>query len=138
MTRKFKPLALRAHLPCREAIAWLDSQPDPENLAAAWENCPRGDWLWWIARRVAPPPRSVRAEFAMGCAASARVAASTDAASAASAYADAAAAAASRGATAAASYYANQAAAAAAGTTDVERQRQAEHARQLIPNPFKS
>ena len=34
---------------CFEATQWAESQPDAET---AWRQCPRGDWLLWIAARV--------------------------------------------------------------------------------------
>jgi len=30
--------------PCWGAIDWLETQPDFET---AWNNCERGDWMWW-------------------------------------------------------------------------------------------
>ena len=41
---------------CEEALDWCKSQPSPE---AAWDACPRGDWLIWIAARVVPNRRLV-------------------------------------------------------------------------------
>lgn len=32
--------------PCDEAVAWLDENQVP-NMQAAWDRCPRGDWLAW-------------------------------------------------------------------------------------------
>jgi len=34
---------------CDAATQWAESQPDAET---AWRQCPRGDWLLWIAARV--------------------------------------------------------------------------------------
>ncbi len=34
---------------CGEAVAWASTQPDART---AWEKCPRGDWLLWLAARV--------------------------------------------------------------------------------------
>lgn len=30
--------------PCHDAVVWLETQPD---LVTAWQNCERGDWMWW-------------------------------------------------------------------------------------------
>jgi hypothetical protein len=35
--------------PCKEALDWYKTQPDS---ITAWENCPRGDWMLWIAQRL--------------------------------------------------------------------------------------
>jgi len=35
---------------CPEAAAWAETQPD---LATAWNACERGDWMLWLAGRVA-------------------------------------------------------------------------------------
>ena len=34
---------------CREAIEWVKGQKSPEE---AWQNCHRGDWMLWIAKRL--------------------------------------------------------------------------------------
>ena len=34
---------------CREAIEWVKSQKSPEK---AWQNCHRGDWMLWIAKKL--------------------------------------------------------------------------------------
>jgi len=35
---------------CTEAVVWAETQPD---LATAWNACERGDWMLWLAGRVA-------------------------------------------------------------------------------------
>lgn len=39
---------------CAEALRWLRAARHPD-LAAAWAVCPRGDWMLWLAARVAEP-----------------------------------------------------------------------------------
>ena len=34
---------------CREAIEWVKDQKSPEK---AWQNCHRGDWMLWIAKKL--------------------------------------------------------------------------------------
>ena len=53
--------------PCPEARAWLDSQPD---IQTAWDNCPRGDWLWWALYYLpgALPNKEISVAFARWCA----------------------------------------------------------------------
>ena len=34
---------------CSDAIEWVKTQIDPE---AAWDNCERGDWMLWIAKKL--------------------------------------------------------------------------------------
>jgi hypothetical protein len=36
---------------CSESLAWLAAEQH-QTVAAAWDACPRGDWLLWIAARV--------------------------------------------------------------------------------------
>jgi len=50
-------------IPCPEARAWLDSQPD---IRTAWDNCPRGDWLWWALRHLPTqtPPKHISVLYA--------------------------------------------------------------------------
>jgi hypothetical protein len=38
---------------CDEAIEWARAYPTPE---AAWAACDRGDWMLWVAGRLAGPP----------------------------------------------------------------------------------
>ena len=53
--------------PCPEARAWLDSQPD---IQTAWDNCPRGDWLWWALYHLPStlPNKETSVAFARWCA----------------------------------------------------------------------
>jgi hypothetical protein len=44
--------ALRSRRACAEAVAWAKSY---DSFAAAWADCPRGDWMLWIAAEVAVP-----------------------------------------------------------------------------------
>ena len=54
-----------SHLsPCTEAVTWLGDQTD---VADAWNSCPRGDWLLWLAGRVGVE-RTVLVKSAAGCA----------------------------------------------------------------------
>jgi hypothetical protein len=41
------PARLLALDPCSDARAWLDEER-PTSLRAAWDTCPRGDWLVWV------------------------------------------------------------------------------------------
>jgi hypothetical protein len=41
---------------CPEAIAWAKTQPTYEE---AWENCPWGDWLLWLADRTKSDHKSI-------------------------------------------------------------------------------
>ena len=41
--------------PCKDALAWLCTQPDAET---AWRVCERGDWMLWIAGRLSGEPGS--------------------------------------------------------------------------------
>ena len=34
---------------CKDAIEWVKGQKSPEE---AWQNCHRGDWMLWIAKRL--------------------------------------------------------------------------------------
>ena len=41
---------------CSEAITWAESLgPDHPADEAAWQQCPRGDWMLWVAGRLAIP-----------------------------------------------------------------------------------
>ena len=53
--------------PCSDAIPWLNTQPD---AATAWQNCQRGDWMWWTLRFLpgALPEQSISIAFAQWCA----------------------------------------------------------------------
>jgi hypothetical protein len=41
---------------CREGIDWASDQPDPRT---AWEACPRGDWMLWLAVELGAERRDV-------------------------------------------------------------------------------
>ena len=41
---------LRSFSACDDAVDWAETQPD---LETAWRDCERGDWLLWIAARLA-------------------------------------------------------------------------------------
>lgn len=123
--------------PCEDALDWLETQT---SLDAAWENCPRGDWMWWALRHLPEkmPNKAQSVQYARWCAERARDAAYAAAFAADAAYAarvtaaDAAEAAAAEAAAAAAAY----AAAASASDYDAEIQAQAEWIREHISNPF--
>ena len=53
--------------PCPEARKWLASQTD---VKTAWENCERGDWLWWALQHLpgALPEKKISVSFARWCA----------------------------------------------------------------------
>lgn len=54
---------------CSEAIAWAESLgPNHPADATAWEQCPRGDWMLWVAGRLGIP----RATLVLGACACAR------------------------------------------------------------------
>ena len=40
---------------CSDAVAWARTQPDAET---AWDTCDRGDWMLWLAGRLAGEPGS--------------------------------------------------------------------------------
>jgi len=44
---------------CGEALDWLRTERHPD-LATAWAACHRGDWMLWLAGRVAGPPGDAR------------------------------------------------------------------------------
>ena len=43
---------------CEDAIDWVADEGH-RSLAAAWAACPRGDWMLWLAARLAGKPDSV-------------------------------------------------------------------------------
>ena len=43
---------------CEDAIDWVADEGH-RSLAAAWAACPRGDWMLWLAARLAGKPGSV-------------------------------------------------------------------------------
>jgi len=135
--------------PCTDAVEWLKTQPD---LKTAWNNCERGDWMWWaLMHSDTELPQSTCVEFANDCAGRAKKYAANAAAWAAdAAYAAADAADAAYAAWAAANAAANAAAWAAANAAAwaaawaaadaaayaAERKLQAEWIRKNIPCPF--
>ena len=47
---------LRARSACAKALTWAEGYP---SFQAAWDVCPRGDWmLWWIGRATSSDPMS--------------------------------------------------------------------------------
>jgi hypothetical protein len=42
--------------PYRDAMAWMKTQDSPE---AAWQNCERGDWMLWIAKKLGVDDRKL-------------------------------------------------------------------------------
>lgn len=47
---------LRALGACDEALEWVASRPKKrQTLAALWADCPRGDWMLWLAARLGTP-----------------------------------------------------------------------------------
>lgn len=52
--------------PCYDARIWLKTQPD---LRIAWDNCERGDWLWWALMRMSniEIPKYKSVAFAQNC-----------------------------------------------------------------------
>lgn len=46
MTNKFE---ISTFSPCKESIEFRKQFPD---FKSAWENCPRGDWMLWIAQKL--------------------------------------------------------------------------------------
>jgi len=61
------PSNLFSRTPCADAITWLNTQRD---AATAWQNCQRGDWMWWTLRFLpgALPEQSISIAFAQWCA----------------------------------------------------------------------
>ena len=57
-------LRLRLLRACDAATHWAESQPSAET---AWRQCPRGDWLLWIAARIGID-RKLLARAACACA----------------------------------------------------------------------
>src|SRR3990172_4338831 len=53
--------------PCDDATEWLKTQESP---SAAWQNCHRGDWLWWALRKGKDtlPAKEISVAFANWCA----------------------------------------------------------------------
>jgi hypothetical protein len=112
---------IEKYYPCEEGKSWLKTQP---SLKEAWVNCDRGDWLWWILRKVSMPSKEQSVCYADDCAKRAKKYAKT-----AAAFANAAANA-KTAAVAAYAYYAADAAAYGA-----ERKLQADYIRSIISYP---
>lgn len=51
--------------PCTEARDWLAGNLDAES---AWANCHRGDWLWWVLRKLDLCSKELSVAFARNCA----------------------------------------------------------------------
>ena len=47
---------IEKYAPCKDALEWYNNQPDSRT---AWETCPRGDWMLWIARRLGVDQRKL-------------------------------------------------------------------------------
>jgi len=50
-SKTFTISSLRKLGPCQDGLDFAESQP---SLAAAWDNCKRPDWMFWILEQVAP------------------------------------------------------------------------------------
>lgn len=84
---------IRALGACEEALKWAASRPKKrQTLSALWADCPRGDWMLWLAARVDEPDREGIEAVAWACAHLAQAYAAAYASSYAVACADAAAA----------------------------------------------
>jgi hypothetical protein len=44
-----KKFDIKQFNPCYDALLWYESQPSTEE---AWNNCHRGDWMLWIAKKL--------------------------------------------------------------------------------------
>ena len=42
--------------PCSDALGWMKTQDSPET---AWQNCERGDWMLWIAKKLGVDDRKL-------------------------------------------------------------------------------
>ena len=57
---------------CRDAVAWLATQPDTET---AWRECKRGDWmLWLLGKQAGAPGSDARRPLVLAACACARLA----------------------------------------------------------------
>jgi len=54
-----------ATVACKEGRDWAITQP---TMADVWDNCPRGDWLVWLAEKVKATDDDTFRGFAMWCA----------------------------------------------------------------------
>jgi hypothetical protein len=54
-------------IPCKDAQVWLKSW---RSIKAAWENCDRGDWMWWAVthQNGASVNQKICVTFALSCA----------------------------------------------------------------------
>jgi len=68
---------------CREAREWADRK----TLSEIWGQCPRGDWMLWLARRAGVDKRTMTAAYAAYAAYAAAASAAYDAAADDDAYA---------------------------------------------------
>ena len=64
---------LARYYACSEAREWAESYPDTaEGRQRAWAECPRGDWMLWIAGKlsgpVGSPARRLLVRGAVACA----------------------------------------------------------------------
>lgn len=50
---------------CKEGSEWAITQP---TMADVWDQCPRGDWLLWLAQRVKAADERTLRLFAIWCA----------------------------------------------------------------------
>jgi hypothetical protein len=55
---------IERYAPCGAACKWLDNQSD---ITKAWNTCPLGDWLLWIAGKL-DVDRTLLVKSAAGCA----------------------------------------------------------------------
>lgn len=113
---------LRALGACDEALKWVASRSKKrQTLAALWRECPRGDWMLWLAARLGTPDADGIQSAAWACAHLAQAYADADAAGA-----RVVAAAAATSAAAYAYAYASAAASAAAYAAAVRAEAQRE------------
>ena len=40
--------------PCSQGRNWADTQA---TMSDVWDNCPKGQWLWWLLRKISPPTK---------------------------------------------------------------------------------
>lgn len=75
---------LEAFNPCKDGLEWAKTQP---SLPSVWNNCERGDWIWWIVIKVVKPEKEISIKFANFCSERAKKYSDAAAASYAIAYA---------------------------------------------------
>jgi hypothetical protein len=56
---------LRSVGACPEALRWAEGYDNPQ---AAWNACPRGDWMLWLLGRLSGPPDSDSRKAVVVCA----------------------------------------------------------------------